>query len=58
MQNTGGLSIAHAERSGNPSKKGKPMATAPARKNARRLTGVRRVKGNRDGALPSGAVRL
>src|SRR6187551_294462 len=34
---TGGASAAQAERIGSPSRKGKPTATAPARKKARRL---------------------
>jgi hypothetical protein len=49
------LSAAQAERSGKPSKNGRPIATAPARKNARRFTGVRRVFGKREKELPSGA---
>jgi hypothetical protein len=36
--NTGGEVAAHADRSGRPSRKGRPMATVPApRRNARRL---------------------
>jgi hypothetical protein len=54
---TGGALAAHAERSGNPSKKGRPIATAPARKNARRLTAAGRAKGGRAGEPPSGEER-
>src|ERR1041384_714128 len=36
-ENTGFASAAHAERPGKPSRKGRPIATAPARKKARRF---------------------
>jgi hypothetical protein len=55
--NTGALSAAQAERSGKPSKNGKPMATAPARRKARRFTGLRRVNGSGLRELPSGVER-
>jgi len=44
--NTGGELAAQAERSGNPSRNGRPMATVPApRRNARRLKVLRRASG-------------
>jgi hypothetical protein len=56
--NTGGVSAAHAERVGRPSRNGSPIATAPpARKKARRLMAVRRVNGSGEKVLPRGVVR-
>jgi hypothetical protein len=52
---TGVLSAAHAERAGKPSKKGRPTATAPARKKARRFTVRRGGKPSAAKELPSGA---
>ena len=54
---TGGALGAQAERSGNPSRNGRPIATVPApRRNARRLIAVRRALGR--GRNPRGCPSL
>ena len=56
--NTGGVSAAHAERSGSPSRNGSPMATAPAAQERAAIDAAARRGRQGEKPLPSGVVTV